>query len=506
MQSDSQMTVQSELGNTDTLAVLEAPTARDRARRVLTIGGVAVVTIVVVGFLALALATRAFVASGRIAPGVTIAGFEVEGMTADEALEALETQWVPTLPEAVKVTFPEGDWEAHRAELGVSLQLEDAVAAAVRVGREGGLLAQMRARLHRSRQMAAIPVAVAIDDATLEDAVGGLSDVVDREPVDADIRLAGGEVEVIPGVVGRTLNVEATMAAIREALADPAATEVAAVVETREPAVTAEDLSHIEVVLGSYSTPYNAGRADRTHNLRLAVGKINETVLHPGEEFSFNRIVGERGIEAGYREAPIFVDGEVRPSTGGGICQIATTTYNAALLANLTMVERHHHSRPVDYAPTGRDATVYWGQYDLRFRNSLQHPILILASVGSSEVTVSVLGSRADDAQVEITREGLTRVPHDTKEQPDPELEKGKREVEKPGRDGWRVTVYRKATRGGEVIRQETLHTDYYAPQTEIVRVGTKPPAPPPTPGAGQPTPAKPPVAPGAVPVPPAGE
>jgi len=306
------------------------------------------------------------------------------------------------------------------------------------------------------------------------------------------------------------------MQAIRNALADPAATEVAAVVETREPAVTAEDLSHIEVVLGSYSTPYNAGRADRTHNLRLAVGKINKTVLHPGEEFSFNRIVGERGIEAGYREAPIFIEGEVRPSTGGGICQIATTTYNAALLANLGMIERHHHSRPVDYTPTGRDATVYWGQYDLRFRNSLAHPVLILGSVGSSEVTISILGSRADDAKVEITREGLTRVPHDTKEQADPELEKDKREIEKPGRDGWRVTVYRTATRGGEVIRQETLHTDYYAPQTEAVRVGTKPPeqpaapATPPAPGA-RPTPrpaapSTPPVAPGAVPVPPAGE
>lgn len=484
MQSDPQMTVPSDLSSTDTLAVVEVPVAPHRLRRILLIIGVAVVTLVVAGFLGLLVATRSFVAGGRIAPGVTIAGLDVEGMTAEEALGALEAQWVPTLPEVIKVTFPEGEWEAHRAELGVSLRLEDAVATALRVGREGGLLAQMRARLSRPRPAVAIPVAVEIDDDTLEDAVSGLSDVVERKPVNADIRVAGGEIEVIPGEVGRELDVEATMAAIREALADPTVTEVAAVVKTRMPAVTAEDLSHIEVVLGSYSTPYNADRADRTHNLRLAAGKINKTVLHPGEEFSFNRIVGERGIQAGYREAPIFVDGEVRPSTGGGICQIATTMYNAALLANLDMVERHHHSRPVDYAPTGRDATVYWGQYDLRFRNSLKHPILILASVGSSEVTISILGSRADDAKVEITREGLTRIPYETKEQPDPELEKGKRKVEKPGREGWRVTVYRKATRGGEVIREEKLHTDYYAPQTEVVRVGAKPPAEPTSPPA----------------------
>ncbi len=481
MDSEPQISAHSEIGNTDVIPAADTERAAPHARlrRRLAIASIALATILVVGFIAVLIATRIFVGSGRIAPHVAIAGLDVSGMTHDEALSALRTRWVPSLPASVKVTFPGGDWEADRHELGVSLRLEPAVATALRVGREGGLLAQMRARVSLSRTPVVIPVEVSIDDTTLEDAVGGLAETVDRDPVDAEIRVVGTEVEVIPGQVGRTLDVEGTMAAIRSALADPSATEVAAVVETRQPAVTAEDLAHIEVVLGQYSTPYNPARADRSHNLRLAAHKLNGTVLRPGDVFSFNETVGERAVEAGYREAPIFIDGEVRPSTGGGICQIASTTYNAALLANLDMIERHHHSRPVDYVPTGRDATVYWNQYDLKFRNNLKHPILLLAEVGSSEVTIRFLGSREDDAIVEITRKGLRRVPHDTREIPDPELEEGKTEVEKPGRDGWRVTVYRRATRDGEVVRDERLHSDYYVPQTEIVRVGARQPEEP---------------------------
>ncbi len=345
---------------------------------------------------------------------------------------------------------------------------------AVRVNREGGLLDQMAARLRTQPTDIAVPVRV--EEQTLDDAMGGLAETVDRDPVDADFKVVEDEVEIVPGKVGRLLNIEATMQAISDALADPSAREVAAVVETKEPSVTAEDLAHIEVVLSEYSTSYRQYQVDRTHNLKLAAKQLNETVVHPGEEFSFNETVGERLAKDGYRAAPIFLNGEVKPSTGGGICQIASTTYNVALLANLDMIERHHHSRPVDYVPTGRDATVYWGVYDVKFKNSLKHPVILLTDVSDGRVTFKMLGSREDDAEVEILREGLSRIGHGEKRVDDPELEEGEEEVEKEGRDGWRVTVYRKSTRNGEVIRDEKLHTDYYAPQTKVIHVGTKKP------------------------------
>ncbi|MEA3403918.1 MAG: VanW family protein, partial [Armatimonadota bacterium] len=469
-----------ELGDTDVIAAAtEEVTARSRARRILAISAIALATILLAGAVVLLVATHSWVASGTIAPNVTIAGLDVSGMARQEALGALRTRWVPSLPDAVTLIFPGGQWDARRDELGVELKLQEAVDEAVSVGRGEGMLAALATRLALARDPVQIQVPVEIDEETLEDAVGGLAEIVDRDPVDADIKVIGDEVGAVPGKVGRLLDIDATMRAVSAALADPRAESVQAIVHTQQPAVTAEDLAHIEVVLAAYSTPFNPGRADRTHNLTLAARKLNEVVIRPGEEFSFNRTVGERLVEEGYRQAPIFINGEVQPSTGGGVCQIATTTYNTALLANLDMIERHPHSRPVDYAPTGRDATVYWDQYDLRFRNSLKHPVLILTEVGSSQVTIRMLGARVDDAEVELTREGLTRIPHDTEEVEEPELEAGETEVEQEGRDGWRVTLYRRATRKGQVVRDERLHTDYYRPQKEIIQIGTKAPEKP---------------------------
>ncbi len=473
------MTAQSDLGKTDAMAAAEREdghTAGGRRKLILIVTAAALATILVAGAIALAITTASWVRSGEIAQNVTIAGIDAGGMTSEQAVATLRDRWVPSLPDTVSITFPGGEWEAQRDELGVHFKLDVAAQKAVRLGREGGLLDQMRARLSSRRGVVDVDVPVEFDENTLDAAIGGLAATVDRDPVDADIKVSGSEVEVVPGVVGRQLDIDATMDAVKSALTDPGAESVEAVVETEEPSVTAEDLSHIEVVLASYSTPYKTHQTDRTHNLKLAAARLNEVVLHPGEQFSFNGIVGERLAKDGYRQAPIFINGEVEPSLAGGICQIASTMYNVALLANMDMVTRHKHSRPVDYVPTGRDATVYWGVYDLKFKNSLKHPVLLLTSVDGGEVTFKMLGSREDKAEVEIIREGLSRIPHGEKEIEDPELEEGEKEEEKEGRDGWRVTVYRKATRDGKLIRDERLHTDVYAAQTRVVRVGTKPP------------------------------
>lgn len=470
------MTEQFDLENTDAIeaAQAEEDSRRDRVRLILIVSGVALATILLVGTVALAVATRSWVKSERIAPYVTVAGLEVGGMTRDEAVGTLRDRWVPTLPDAVKVTFPGGEWDARREELGVALQLDVAAQHAVRVGREGGLTDQIRARLRAEPIDIAVPVQ--IDKDTLDDAIGALAQTVDRDPVDATFTVRGTQIDIIPGKDGRLLDIDATMKEVSEALANPAATEVAAVVETRRPSITEEDLAHIEVVLAEFSTPYRQHQVDRTHNLKLASKALNEKVVRPGQVFSFNENVGRRSAEGGYRPADIFLEGDVTPQIGGGICQIASTLYNIALLSNMDIVERRRHSRPVDYVAVGRDATVYWGQQDFKFKSPLKHPAILLTDVSGGRVTFKMLGSRADKVDVEITREGLTRIPHEERRIDDPELEEGKTEVETEGRDGWRVTVHRKVTRDGKVLREQRLHTDHYPPQTKVVRVGTKPP------------------------------
>ncbi len=472
--------------HTDTLEPVAKRPSRHQsgATRVVIIAAVAVVTVALLAMGVLAATDRSFAGSGQIARNVSIQGVAVADMTADEALGAVQSQWASALPEEITITFAEGEWASSPEEMGVTLSLDEAVDEALAVGREGGFLSRVKTRLLTLRTTMDLSVHRHVDEDALQQVVEDLATVVDREPVDADIEVKGDKVEVVAGKVGRVLNVDGTCQQFARLLEDPNANTLEAVVETQTPNVTAEDLAHIEVVLGEFSTKFRTYQTDRTHNLALAAAALNETVIKPGEVLSLNDRIGERLAERGYRAAPIFLEGEVTPSTGGGICQIATTTYNAALLANLDIVERHHHSRPVDYAPTGQDATVYWGQYDLKVTNNLTHPILLLTSMGDSTVTMRFLGSEEDDYDVEITRTGLSRVGHGSKEIPDPELEEGKREVEKKGRSGWRVNVFREVTRAGEEIREHKLHSDYYGPQTEVIRVGTKKPEDAETPDA----------------------
>ena len=157
-------------------------------------------------------------------------------------------------------------------------------------------------------------------------------------------------------------------------------------------------------LLSEFSTKYAASNKNRTTNLILAAKKINGTVLMPGETFSYNKVVGARTIQAGYKEAPIYVSGRVEDGIGGGICQITTTLYNAVVYANLDIVERSNHQFVPSYAGPSRDATVVYGAIDFKFKNNRDYPIKITCSVSGGIANFKIWGLKSDnDYDVQIT-------------------------------------------------------------------------------------------------------
>ena len=157
-------------------------------------------------------------------------------------------------------------------------------------------------------------------------------------------------------------------------------------------------------LLSSFPTYYSTRDTDRTTNLILAANKINGTVVMPGEVFSYNTVVGERTIAAGYKEAPIYVSGEVVDGLGGGICQVTSTLYNAVVYANLEIVERSNHQFVPSYVTASRDATVVYGSIDFKFKNNRNYPIKIMCSVSNGVVNFEIYGLKtADDYEVEIS-------------------------------------------------------------------------------------------------------
>ncbi len=157
-------------------------------------------------------------------------------------------------------------------------------------------------------------------------------------------------------------------------------------------------------LLSTYSTKYSTYDRNRSTNLALAANKINGTVLMPGETFSYNKVVGARTIAAGYKEAPMYLNGQVVDGVGGGICQISSTLYNAVVYANLEVVQRSNHMFVSSYVPISRDATVAYGSLDFQFKNNRNYPIKLVCSVSRGVANFQIFGMKQeDDYEVEIS-------------------------------------------------------------------------------------------------------
>jgi vancomycin resistance protein YoaR len=142
------------------------------------------------------------------------------------------------------------------------------------------------------------------------------------------------------------------------------------------------------VILGEFTTKFNPALKNRAHNIKLAAAKLDNLVLPPFETFSCNAALGETGRAQGYRMARIFIKGEESRGYGGGVCQVATTLYNAALSAGFDIIERHAHSKDVSYVGAGRDAAVSFGGVDLKMVNIGEVPAIIKTYVTGDSITI----------------------------------------------------------------------------------------------------------------------
>ena len=228
-------------------------------------------------------------------------------------------------------------------------------------------------------------------------------------------------------------------------------------------------------LLATFSTRFDGSNYNRNTNIKLAAKKVNGTVILPGEKFSFNTIVGSRTIEAGFKEGTAYIVGKVVPDVGGCVCQVSSTIYNTALLANLEIVERSNHMFTTGYVAASRDATVYYGSLDFIFKNSRKYPIKMVASANGGVCKVSIYGIKEEKEYEVIIQSKITSYINPTtiyKE--DPTLEEGKEVVEQTAITGCRSEGYKILKLNGKIVSQTLLSKDTYNSRNKIVRRGTK--------------------------------
>lgn len=244
-----------------------------------------------------------------------------------------------------------------------------------------------------------------------------------------------------------------------------------------KPKVAVKDLGNklFKQTLAKYTTIYDAGNTNRSHNIALAAKTINGTILLPGETFSYNGILGNTNKEKGYKVGTAYVGGKVVESYGGGICQVSSTLYNSVLYANLGIVERHNHSYVVNYVPAGRDATVAYGGKDFKFKNTRQYPIKIVASAKNGVVSISIMGIKEEkEYEIVLTSTVLSTTPRTIVYENNSSLEEGKEKIIQKGYDGKKSIAYKIVKYNGKTISKTVLSKDTYKPMNRIIQIGTK--------------------------------
>ncbi|MDE6558202.1 MAG: VanW family protein [Clostridia bacterium] len=219
--------------------------------------------------------------------------------------------------------------------------------------------------------------------------------------------------------------------------------------------------------LCSFTTYFDAENTDRSDNIRLAAEKINGTVIEAGGEFSFNGTVGARTEENGFKPAKIIENGKFVTGYGGGVCQVSTTLYNAAVLSGLEITEYHPHSLQVSYVSPSRDAMVSGSYFDLKFKNNRLTPIYVRVNCTLNSVKCTVYGqSDGFDYSIVSKVTGTVARPPAVVEDG---IEDGDSTVVTYGRDGTLSEGYLVKRRGGEEF-STLLRKDKYAAVADVIR------------------------------------
>ena len=295
-----------------------------------------------------------------------------------------------------------------------------------------------------------------------------------KEAQDASINIEGGKPVIVSSKPGLGLQPEELAKSLLPVLPKSGA-ERTLQIEAKivEPEFTTKDAEALKITekVSEFSTTYDPA-AYRDINQGRAAELLNGTIVKPGETFSFNDTLGERTVANGFTQGTVINGGVFREELGGGVSQVVTTTYNAAFFAGLTDIEHHPHDFYISRYPVGREATVYWGSLDLKFRNDTKFGVLIHSSVQRSApgrqgvMSVQMFSTKVWDVKAGVSARRNFR-------KPGLQYDPTDRCVAQGPVQGFDIDVYRTFFQGGKQVKSETDTANYRA--ADEVRCEEKP-------------------------------
>ncbi len=419
--------------------------------------------------------------AAAVPEGIRVEGQDLGGMDTEEAKQKIQEYVSDMAAQTITLEVADERVETTAEQLGFYWENTEVLEETIAEYTSGNVIQRYIKKKDLEHNPIELGLKLKIDSGAVENFVKTQCEPLMREALDARITRENGQFVVTPSQDGLSVDLEATVKSLNDALGagllEPVT--VQAVVEESKPAKTTELLSTIQDVLGTFSTDFSSSGSSRATNLKVGAEKINGAVLMPGETLSGYEYMHPFTRENGYASAGAYENGQLVDSIGGGVCQIATTLYNAALLAEMEITQRQNHSMSVSYVSPSNDAAIAGTYKDIKITNPYDTPVYVEGGIFGRTLTFTIYGkeTRPANRTIKYVSETLSvSDPGEPISQVDPSLQPGDRVRVQSGHRGIKSRLWKYVYVDGVETEKTILHTDTYNASKAIYRVG--PPAP----------------------------
>ncbi len=408
---------------------------------------------------------------------VYIGDVAIGGMTEEEAKQAVQEDIDNKLKAQIVLRAGDSQTSVTAKELGVQWANTHITGEAANIGKIGNLIRRYKDMKDLEHEDKVYDVEYSVDETVLQAWLDANAASLNQDAVDNGLKREDGEFVFVPGQEGIEVDVEKSAEMIADYFTgnwNESDGEISLAANVVEPRCSEEELRSIKDVLGSYSTNFGDSSTGRAKNVTTATGKIDGTILYPGEQFSVYDAIAPLDASGGYELAGAYENGTTVESYGGGVCQVSTTLYNAAIRAELEITQRSNHSMLVSYVQPSMDAAIAGTYKDLKFVNSLDTPIYIEGYTQGKTVYFNIFGkeTRPANRKVDFVSETLEEI------MPAPKFEASADPVgvinqTQKKHVGNTARLWKIVTVDGQEESREVFNTSKYNASPDIYSVGT---------------------------------
>ena len=338
--------------------------------------------------------------NNTIAKNIFIQGIDVSNKTKEEAKKLVLEEYEP---KDIILKYNDQGYKIKPQDIDLKYDLDKIVKEAFNYTRSNSYFENVKRYISLMSNKMDLTITSSYNETKLSEAINKIEEDINVKVVDAKVSISNsGVISYSPSTTGKELDLVNTKESIYNMINSKKFGEIDLKVDTKNPNLTTEQARGVNTLLGEFKTTFSTNNTNRVENIKISSQRINNILLMPGEEFSYNNLTGRRTKANGYKDAPVIMNGELTDDVGGGVCQVSTTIFNTAMYSGMNITTRANHSLKSSYVPVGQDAMVNDGWSDFKFKNPYNHPVYVKTVVDNGSVTCRIYGNNSDKKNISI--------------------------------------------------------------------------------------------------------